>query len=335
MKPTLAFVIPVALVALAAGGLAWWVVAPPAAPAGPPVEVTVGKMAIPAHALLYLARDRGYFAENGLAVTFREYGTGPEAMDALLDGEVAIAASGEFVVVQQAFDRAPVRVVASIDRYEFFSLAARQDRGIVNASDLAGKRIGVGRRSNGDFFLGRFLDLNGIGLDTVTLVDVPPPQWADAVANGSVDAIVIRRPAEVAPVRERFGDGVVVWPVQNDQPSYLVMSCRNDWIADHQETLRRLLTSLARAEEYALADPDEAKAIVGQRASLSRAYLDEIWPQHRFALSLDRSLLYALNDEAQWAVANNLTSATNVPDFREYMDTTALARVDPNAVTIL
>ncbi len=66
-------------------------------------------------------------------------------MDALLEGEVGVAASGEFMAVESAFEGASVGVVACIDRYHFLSLAARRDRGIEGVPDLAGKPIGVGR----------------------------------------------------------------------------------------------------------------------------------------------------------------------------------------------
>lgn len=320
----------IALVALAAVGLVWWAAAPPAAPVGPDAEITVGKMAIPAHALLYLARDRGYFAENGLDVEFREYGTGPDAVDALLDGEVDVAASGEFVVVQQALDRAQVRLVACIDRYEFFSLAARRDRGIANAPDLAGKTVGVGRRSNGDFFLGRFLDLHGVALADVTLVDVPPPQWADAVANGSVDAVVVNhdRRDEVAAA---LGENGVIIPVQSDQPLYSVLACRDDWAATHPATVERFLRALDQADRYAAGHPEELRDALQTALNLTPARVDAVLAENRYGLSLDQSLVTAMKDEARWMIRNNLTNATAVPDLRQYISTAAFERVRPEA----
>lgn len=330
MKHSLAPIALVALIALAAVGFAWWAAAPPLAPAGPPAEITVGKMAIPAHALLYIARDRGYFAENGLAVTFREYGTGPAAMDALRGGEVDVAASGEYVVVQQAFDRAPIRLVACIDRYEFFSLAARRDRGIANASDLAGRTIGVGRRSNADFFLGRFLDLHGIALTDVTLVDVPPPQWADAVGNGSVDAVVFNHDRRDA-VAAALGENAVTMPVQNDQPLYSVLACRDAWVADHPGTVGRFLRALDQADRYAAAHPDDLRAALQTSLNLTPGEVDAVLRENRFALSLDRSMVTAMKDEARWMIQNNLTNATAVPDFREFVSTAAFEQVRPEA----
>lgn len=74
--------------------------------------------------------------------------------------------------------------------------------------------------------------------------------------------------------------------------------------------------------------------IAGRRVNLSEETMAAVWPNHRFDLSLDRSLLTAMNDEARWAIENTLTPATAPPDFREYIDTTDLATVRPGAVSI-
>lgn len=330
MRPYLLGVAVVAVIALAIAG-AWYLSA--SAEAGEPVSV--GVLRAETTALFYIADERGYFAENGLNVTMREYPNLLAAIEDMKNGTLDIAQSSEYPIITEALAGEPVSVVGCVDIFQSAYLASRTDRGIRNASDLAGKRIGVLRGSTTEFYLGRFLNLNGVAVQEVTVVDMPWDRTVEELANGSVDAIVIRRQAEVAPVKERFSDGVVVWPLQNDQPSYLVASCRNDWIAAHPGTVEGVLRALARAEDFAIENPGEAKAIVGQRTGLSRAYLDDIWPLHRFGLTLDRSLLTAMNDEARWAIENNLTNATAVPDFTQYIDPAPLASVDPGAVKIL
>ena len=49
--------------------------------------------------------------------------------------------------------------------------------------------------------------------------------------------------------------------------------------------------------------------------------MDTVWQQNRFSLTLDQSLVLAMEDEARWMIANNLTNATAVPDFRQYIYT--------------
>jgi NitT/TauT family transport system substrate-binding protein len=89
----------------------------------------------------------------------------------------------------------------------------------------------------------------------------------------------------------------------------------DQWITEHPELVVRLLKSLALAEEYAILHPVEAKAIVQNRLDLDAAYMETVWTQNQFSLSLDQSLIAAMEDEARWMIENNLTTETEVPDF--------------------
>ena len=60
-----------------------------------------------------------------------------------------------------------------------------------------------------------------------------------------------------------------------------------------------------------------------------------IWPQHRFSLSLDQTLIVAMKDEAQWMINNNLTSEKTIPDFMNYIYTDGLKAIKPEAVNII
>jgi NitT/TauT family transport system substrate-binding protein len=66
----------------------------------------------------------------------------------------------------------------------------------------------------------------------------------------------------------------------------------------------------------------------------SDTYPGRVWPDHSFTLSLDQSLLVAMNDESRWMVINNLTAEKTVPDFRRFISTTALERIQQNSVNI-
>ena len=63
--------------------------------------------------------------------------------------------------------------------------------------------------------------------------------------------------------------------------------------------------------------------------------LDEEWPRHQFSLSLDQSLILAMEDEGRWMIRNNLTDAETVPDYRKYLSTDSLERVSPGSVKLI
>jgi ABC-type nitrate/sulfonate/bicarbonate transport system substrate-binding protein len=68
--------------------------------------------------------------------------------------------------------------------------------------------------------------------------------------------------------------------------------CRNGWIKEHPDLVRKVLSSLAEAEEYIVQHPSESKAILQRRYRYSDEYVDRVWPEHQFSLSLDQSLVH-------------------------------------------
>ncbi len=331
MKKIAAIAVIVVIVSIGSG--AWPLPNLGTAESGTPLSVATGIRAAEPYGLIHIAEDRGYFAENGLNVTMRSYETTPEAFDGLLNGDVDIAFTGEYTVVTKAFENKNFVVIACIDKLQSVYLYGRKDRGIENISDLRGKKIGLARRCQVEFFLGRFLDLHDMSLQDVTIVDLKPSQYVDALVNGSVDSVVASDPF-IDQCKEQLGSNLILWPIQSNQSSYFVTTCRSDWAASHPEQINRFLKSLAQAEEYTINHPAEAKSILQKRSNCTDAHIGRVWPEHQFSLTLDQSLLIAMNDEARWMINNNLTSKKTMPYFKDYIYTKGLEEVKPEAVNI-
>jgi len=287
-------------------------------------------------ALLWIAEDQHYFEKNGLNVVVRKYDSGAASLDGIVNGEADITVGvTEFPLVRKAFEEAPVRAIGNIDKGDFIYIVARRDRGIENIADLKGKRVGTTIGTVAEFHLGRFLALHGMNMGDITLVDVKTPErWVNAVADGDIDAISTAQPY-INAARDRLVDNAVVWPAQSSQPLFALIVTTDEWISGHPGPAGRFLRSLSEAEEFAVMHPTEARAIVQRNLNLSPSYMDTVWQQNQFSLSLDQSLILAMEDEARWMIANNLTNEAKVPDFREYIDTTALEDVKPGAVNII
>jgi ABC-type nitrate/sulfonate/bicarbonate transport system substrate-binding protein len=304
------------------------------APGQPALPLTVGMEPSQVNTLIYIADEQGYFAANGLNVTIRDYPSGAAATEGLLRGENEIATATEFVLVGKALDRVPLRTFGSIDEFEQIYLVCRNDTGVRDVPDLAGKTIGLSRKTAAEFYLGRFLELHGMNIREVNLVDVRPPQIVDALSNGNVDAVVTWQP-HVSSIQERMGDGVVAWPVQSGQPAFCIAICTGEWTDEHPDEITRFVRALSEAQGYLIRNPGSSKAILSLRANYSNAYVQQVWPEHHFFLSLDQALVSAMEDEARWEIRNNLTGAETLPDFQENIYTGGLERVKPESVNII
>lgn len=293
------------------------------------IRTTVQELA----GLIYIAEDQGFFAQNGLDVTIRYCDTGLACVEGMADGEAGIAASAEYPVVGVVLKRGNISVIGSIDKYQGQYIVGRKDRGIEQVADLRKKKIGVAQGTSTEFYLSRFLYLNNINLQDTTFVNVQPSQFATFIGNGSVDAIIVPQ-VYLKPVEERLCNNAVIWQAQSNQNAFGVLTCRNDWIAAHPETINKLLKSLEQAENYALSHPAESKAILQKRLNYSKEYMATVWPQNQYSLTLDMSLITAMEDEARWMINNNLTSERTMPNFRDYIYTEGLEEVKPESVNI-
>ena len=287
-------------------------------------------------ALLTIADEQNLFKGNGLNVTLRKYDTGVGALDGMLNGEADMAVgANEFPLVGKAFKKEGICTIGSIAKSDFIYLIGRKDRGIENVSDLKGKKVGTTLKTISEFYLGRFLEIHGMRMSDITLVDLKTPtEWVDVIVNGDIDAVATAQPYANS-VRDRLGANAIAWPAQSSQPLFTQVISKNEWVKNNPELVSRFLKSIAQAEEYAIGNPAEAKATVQKRLNLNPGYMETVWSQNQYFLSLDQSLVVAMEDEARWMIHNGLTSQAEIPDFSEYIYKDGLKAIRPERVTII
>jgi ABC-type nitrate/sulfonate/bicarbonate transport system substrate-binding protein len=302
-------------------------------PAGKLETITIGLPALEQNALIYVADQQGFFRENGLQVNIQDHDSGVTAIQGLSEGKVDLAVAAEFPVVRALIQKHPLSILASSDKFENDYLLGRKDRGIEKAPDLKGRRIGVMLGSINEFYLARFLELNGIALSEVTLVDLKPAQFVDAIAGGKVDALIAWQPY-IDQVLETQPD-LVLWPAQNDQAVYGLLVGREEWLASHGKTVERFLRALVQAERYSLSSTSQAREIVQERLGYDRTYVAKVWPQHQFSLALDFSMIIAMNDEAHWLIDQDPSAEKEIPNFLDFIYIDGLTKINPDAVNII
>lgn len=285
-------------------------------------------------ALIYIAQDQGFFKGHGIALTVKDYATGFATTAALLKGEVDIAWAAEFPLVHRSFAKEKISIIAVSSRFSDQYLFTRKECGIEKLSDLKAKTIGIPSNTIVEFYLARFLELNDMNIRDISLVNVLPPQSIGAITGGHLDGVVTWEPFS-SQIKSLLVDKVVAWPVQSSQPGYGVIIVRNDWISRNPDIINRFLKSLVQAEDYLIHRPEASKEIVKKRVNYDDALMQAFWSENQFGLSLDQSLIMAMEDEARWMIHNNLTDEKNTPDFLDYLYEDALASVKPGAVNII
>ena len=284
--------------------------------------------------LIYIANDQGYFSANGIKLILKNYTSGASAVKGMLNGEVDIATASEFVVATNAMQNEGIYALGTVSKYLNLYLVARTDLGIHNISDLVGKKIGVTLGSANQFYLGRFLDLNGVNQNQVTIVNVNFVDTPNELANGTIDAAIIFQPY-IDQIQSILGDKIVMWPAQADQFGYFEAICTQNWAVSNPDLAVRFLKAILQAENFNIIHRDQAKAIVARDLNYTDSYVASVWSDYQYTVTLDQSFIVLMQDEARWLINNNLTNTTTTPNFTNYVYTDGLQSVKPDAVNII
>lgn len=198
----------------------------------------------------------GIAKKNGLSPTFTSFQYGPPMMEALAAGSIDAVVTSLMPVTSYA-SRIPgdVKIVAMLG-HSSHSLMVNKDSPVKAAADFAGRKVAVSFGS--DSHLDTLLWVKGEKLDgKVELINVAPPELATALANKSVDGIVIRQP-QVLRLQEQSGARVLhTWPFR------FVSIVKTKFIADHPKALDQYLTSLRESLLFVAQNQQQAATWFG------------------------------------------------------------------------
>ena len=332
------YLVPIIIVIILAGGAyvlfgqPSWLKPVPQKYTGPVEKITVSNIE-EYSTLVWVAEHQGYFTDNGLEVTTKDYQSGKAAADALLAGEADISVSADIVFVSNVFTNPDLRTLGTVATVENVGLVARKDRGVIKPSDLKGKKIGATSKSVSEFFLGTFLTFNGLSLADVEVVDLKPKDMGDALLRGDVDAVSTWEP-NVFNIKQQLGNRAISWSAQNGQKYNMLLLTKEKFLRDHTGAIERFVKSIVQAEEFVRDNNETAKNFIAEKYHYSPLYIDSAWPQYEFVVKLSQSLLLTMEDEARWRIKNKLTDITTVPNYLNFIYFDALEKVRPEAVTI-
>jgi len=301
---------------------------------GPIEKITLAAYAGDTGSLVYIAEEQGFFKENGLDIIINDYEAGKLATDALLEGKSDISTATDSVFVSNSFNNPDLRTFGTVALANINSLVARKDKDINQISDIKGKKIGVTKKSTGEFYLGSFLLFNGLSFSDVELIDLAPSEIVNAIVNGEIDAGFTWDP-NIYNIEKVLGDNAISWPGQSNQNFYFILITRENWLQNNKEASKRFLKAIIQAEEYMKSNPNEVKQFIKNKFGLEQDYIDYSWKKHDFKVILPQAMLTMLEDQARWRIENNLTDITEIPNYLDYINMNLLKEIKPGAVTMI
>ncbi|MBR6238083.1 MAG: ABC transporter substrate-binding protein [Lachnospiraceae bacterium] len=146
---------------------------------------------IVAHLDSVIAKEAGYYEEEGLDVTMNYNNSNPDNIQALLEDKLDLVSAGSTAVLNFIDQGADIVIIGGqmTEGVALYSLPERADEfKEINEASLAGKKVGVTRMQTGDIALRKILKDQGADLSKIEFVELDSPATIiEAVKKGEVD----------------------------------------------------------------------------------------------------------------------------------------------------
>jgi putative hydroxymethylpyrimidine transport system substrate-binding protein len=214
------------------------------------------------HAGLFLALQRGYYAEEGLAPEFYTPSDPTTVLQTVGAGRDAFGISYQTDVLLARAAGVPVVSVMALVQQPLQGIMVLADSGIARPGDLAGKTVGYPGIPSQEAFLSAMLASDGLTMADVELINIGF-ELIPALASGRVDASLgaFWTHEPILAAQEGYETAVLKVDDWGVPPYYeLVLAASEATVADRPELVERFLRATRRGYEDAIADPAAAIA---------------------------------------------------------------------------
>ena len=228
----------------------------------------VGINAWPGYEALYLAQQKGFYRELGVAVRLVEFSALADARRAYERGQIDVLAASAIEVIQIRDQGVRSPQIVQVVDYSNGADVILGRASITHAELLRGARIGVELGSLGAYVLARALEKHGLGFSDAKALSMDQLSMEAELGAGHLDAVVTYPPTSI---KLQAAAGIHTLFSTREIPAEVV-----DIIAVEESLLRerpadvvKLLRAFQRAVAYMHAYPKRAYAIMAAREGIS------------------------------------------------------------------
>lgn len=209
---------------------------------------------------VYVAQEKGFFADEAVAVNIQHSAGGGEHLQLLAAGEVQVTTQDAAVLLKRRADPGlPLVSIALIGQRGQQAFVALADSGIATPNDWEGHTVGFKGTPPPDLFA--IMEAAGVNQDNVELVNVGfDPR---VLTEGLVDVYPVFKSNEPNLLRS-WGYDLNLWDAADYGVPTLGLAyvTTEDLIAQNPELLARFMRAAMKGIAYAQENPDEAVEIV-------------------------------------------------------------------------
>jgi sulfonate transport system substrate-binding protein len=208
------------------------------------------------------------FQKDGIKINWVQSLGSNKALEFLNAGSLDFGSTAGAAALIGRVNGNPIKIVGVYSRPEWTALVSRSDGNFTSPADLKGKSIAVTRGTDPHIFLIRALDSVGLTEKDVKIVLLQHPDGKAALLRGDVDAWAGLDPLMASAEVE---NGAKLFYRKPEANSWGVLNTREAFAKENPEIVKRVLAVYEKARQWAIAHPDDLKAILVKVTKLPEA----------------------------------------------------------------
>lgn len=253
---------------------------PAAAGAPEKSELVVGVLPLADLAPFFLAIEEGIFEDEGLTVEPNVASGGAAQIAAMVAGDIDLTYSNYVSVLEARGQGLPLQIVRENNRSGPQGIYAMPDSGITGPEDLAGKSIAVNSLGNIQELTARaVLESHGIDPESLSFVELPPPDMPAALAQGHVDAAWLVEPFLTIASNQSDAQRIVSafeGPTENLPVAGWTAS--EQFVSENPNTVAAFVRAMDEAMRISAAEPERMEAIIPTYTTIDEALIPQLQP---------------------------------------------------------
>ncbi len=277
-----------------------------------------------------MAASMNLWKQAGVDMKIATFGSGREAFEALLGGQLDFVLAAELPAVTGAMKSQPFTIVADLSRFRGNLIIANFP--ITSPSELGGKKVGTTLGTSSQFLLDTTLERAGVKAE---IVNAAPSDLLPALLRGDISAAVMFPnfyPAAKKALGDRYHE------LRVPEQTHLILLATRDMTMKRPEVVRATLRGLMAADKVIKDNPSVAqdRIVQGVDGQVTLDQLKAVWPQYDFECRLDQGLVDLMTLEGGWISQHGMIKDVAVSKqlFQGVVDDAPLKALAPTRVSL-
>jgi NitT/TauT family transport system substrate-binding protein len=222
-----------------------------------PAKLRLAIIPIANYTPVVVARDKGFFKDENLDVSWTTVAQGAVVIEAVYGGSAEIGGSSIFEPMVARGNGLDISFIAASAHIrsnppDNSGVVVRGNDSIQGAKDLAGKKVSAGLINGVNYaHMREWMQRKGVDPNAVQFVEIPFPQMADALFQNRLDAVWNVEPFLTFMLKSGNAR-VIAYPYQENIPG-MDISCylaKESWVKANPDVARRFKRAIDRATTY-------------------------------------------------------------------------------------